>query len=91
MFWEGFIRSLQAEITTAIICLVLIGIAYAVLKRVTDDEEFKRYTKLGAKVLVAVIFFFLLGRAFLMGATNRTPRQDVDKSGVYEQMKENTK
>lgn len=88
MFWEGFIRSLQAEITTAIICLVFIGIAYAVLKRVTDDENF---VKLGAKILVAIVLFFFLGGALVKGATNRTPRQDVDKSGVYEQMKENTK
>lgn len=91
MFWEGFIRSLQAEITTAIICLVLIWIAYAVLKRVAEDEKVKQYAKLGAKILVAVVLFFLFGRALIMGSTNRMPRQDVDKSGVYEQMKENTK
>lgn len=91
MFWEGFIRSLQAEIVTAVIWLVVIAIAYLVFRHFVEDQDAKRYGKLTVKVLVAVVLFFLLGRAFVMGVTNRTPRQDVDKSGVYEQMRENAK
>lgn len=91
MFLEGFIRSLQAELMTAAFVLLIILVAYIVLQRTVKDDNVKLVIRKVAEMAALVVVALFLLRAVSMGITNRAPRQDVDKSGVYEQMKQNTR
>lgn len=86
MFWEGFLRSLQGDLMVAIGALVLIGILYLLLLRFAPADRARNGIHRGAALLVLFVLVVVAWRAFSVGAANRTPRQDVDKSGVYDQM-----
>lgn len=90
----GLLRSLQAEASGIFFLALVLIVIYLIIKWVCirtdigDDERAAvlrtvRRIMVGIQVVGIVIFIFVgLGR---IGA-NRTPRSDVDKSGVYQQM-----
>ena len=86
MFWEGFARSLQGDLMAAGGFLVIIGILYLFLSRLAQNDEVKKQFMMGVAALVLLVLAAVMWRAVSMGAVNRMPRQDVDKSGVYDQM-----
>ena len=95
--WEGFARSLQTNITTIVILAIIAYIAYRIAIWFINEtynaeataEELQRVLSLAKKTLFGAYALLAAGfvmNAVLVAATNRIPRSDVDKSGVYQQI-----
>jgi hypothetical protein len=94
--WEGLARALQGEFTAYIglLALALIALVYA-RKAGTASlaaAEAKAARQMATRVFltVAILATAALGwRVATYASINRMPRADADKSGVYDQMKQN--
>ena len=90
---EGFLRSLSADIWDALGFLVFVVIMYVLAVFFTkhsatgDVTEALRKMRILFRVVVLLVVVVLLGRAASVAFANRIPRNDVDKSSTYEQMK----
>ena len=90
---EGFLRSLSADIFGAATFVVVVGIAYFVLTYTIrrrggkDGAGTLRVLRIAVVAILLLTGVTLLGRAASVAFANRIPRNDVDKSPVYEQMK----
>ena len=93
--WEGFFRAMQGDITgvvAVIVCSITTLIVYRTFlkgSRLLDDSVKARARKWSTILVCFVIAFalFCLGwKMVTVAASNRMPRSDVDKSGVYQQM-----
>jgi len=93
MNWTGLARSLQPEIIGSTSGLLVILIAWLAMRwcarragaGVAPSQLYK-WTNRGASLLAIVIVGGLLWHALLVVSINRLPRQDVDRSVVYERM-----
>jgi hypothetical protein len=96
MHIEGFFRSLQGTFLAALIAIVVILIASWTVQKafvegndessLNDHAGFQKTLKFWTRrALLAVIILFVV-HALVVGFTNRMPRNDMDRSGVYEQM-----
>jgi len=97
MNWEGFFRSLSSDFGTAIGSISVVIVAYCValffIRRGSSELLEKDNAPvvlrtmrrvLGVLVLLTVVVLF--GRAASVAFANRMPRNDINKSPVYEQM-----
>jgi hypothetical protein len=94
----GLARSLQAEIIGTAGALLLILVIWLVVRvmigRSTTgaaQARFRGWTDRGASLIALVIIGGMLWHVFTVAAANRLPRQDVDRSAVYERMDAITK
>ncbi|OGC59706.1 hypothetical protein A3A70_00120 [candidate division WWE3 bacterium RIFCSPLOWO2_01_FULL_42_11] len=85
---EGFFRALQADVVSLIGFLFFILLAYIIVRVaiVQGDVEFQRVVNWGAGILVLLVLLIFGSSAANYAASNRIPRNDVDGSGVYDQM-----
>lgn len=94
MFWEGFLRSLSSDIFVGVGSLFVVAILYLIVsiivRKSANSSEESRDTMVVARVIAVVlvvsVVLILFGRAASVAFANRVPRQDIDKSPVYEQM-----
>jgi hypothetical protein len=93
----GFARTSAGLIEFTLIALVVICAALVLLKAFVfskieeevDKKEITRFVNIIAGVLATfIIGNFVLGMLSL-STSNRIPRQDVDRSGIYQQMESN--
>jgi len=84
---EGFLRSLQGNITSMALIILAIVIVCTLFSLVSRESPDLRRTirSIGLGLTVLVIAAFTISAA-VTAATNRAPRKDVDKDGVYQQM-----
>jgi hypothetical protein len=92
----GFLRSLQGDIMAILASFVVLLCVYAVIaalvKRSVAESDVVGVIRNARRVIGLIAALILLGfvsRAAEMAATNRMPREDADKSGVYDQMDDN--
>ena len=93
MNWTGLARSLRPEIIGSTGGLLAILIAWLAIgwgarragANVAQSQLYK-WTNRGASFLALAIVGGMLWHVFLVGSINRLPRQDVDRSVVYERM-----
>ena len=94
MLWEGFLRALASDIWAGIGIVFVIAVFYGLIsffiKSTTDCLEDKKkdlsFIRTVTVSLILVVFLGIFGRAASVAFANRTPRQDIDKNPVYEQM-----
>lgn len=93
--WEGFFRTMQRDITGVVFLIVgtIFGLfvfrLWLKATRLLDDSQKQSARKRSAILLCVITVLSLVGLAWKMAvvaSTNRLPRADVDKSGVYQQM-----
>ena len=93
--WEGFFRAMQGDITgvvAVIVCSITTLIVYRTFlkgTRLLDDSVKARARKLSSNIayfVILIALFYLGWKIVTVTASNRMPRSDVDKSGVYQQM-----
>jgi hypothetical protein len=89
----GFARSLQPEIVGLVGALLLILVIWlgtrSVIKRnaaAVAQVRLRMWTDRGACVLALVLIGGMMWHVIAVAAINRLPRQDVDRSPVYERM-----
>jgi NADH:ubiquinone oxidoreductase subunit 6 (subunit J) len=93
--WEGFFRAFQGEIT-GVVFLIIISIFVLIVFRlflkvthILNDSEKETARKWSAITMIIIVVLSLVGlvcEMSMFASSNRMPRSDVDKSGVYEQM-----
>lgn len=91
----GFARTLDAYIGYSLTILVVMIVVYCLIRflliprlEMSEPEEegtIKAMNIIAGSISALVILFFVIG-AVSMSVSNRTPRQDVDRSGIYRQM-----
>jgi hypothetical protein len=93
MNWTGLARSIQPEIIGSTSGLLAILIAWLAIRwgcRLTGpsvaQSQLYKWTNRGASLLALAIVGGMLWHVFLVAGINRLPRQDVDRSVVYERM-----
>ncbi|MBX9926400.1 MAG: hypothetical protein K2Y05_08590 [Hyphomicrobiaceae bacterium] len=103
MRWEGLLRALQGELMAATVVIVLALVAWSYGRKFIASAErggtieaatgltARSYANGAFRVVLVLTSILIAVRAAQVMAVNRTPRADADKSGVYEQMKANTK
>ena len=93
----GFARTSAVVIEFIIIALVVICAALALLKafffsKIEEEGDKKDITRL-ANIIAGVLVIFIIGNLVLsmlsLSTSNRMQRQDVDRSGIYQQMESN--
>jgi hypothetical protein len=101
--WEGFFRSLQGDLMSFVGSLVLVLVALVLvrwaIKKLRDDnglaatkaQAARNWAGRIAMALALVAVAAVMWRAASFASINRTPRADIDRSGVYEQMDTLTK
>lgn len=88
----GFARTLQADFTTLLVTLVVIGVAtglalyLAGFAGADDTTQYRKVIVRSAYVCGALSVITFLAHAMILGFTDRMPRSDVDKQPVYDQM-----
>ena len=92
----GFLRSVAPQLETAGVIAFLVIVVWCVLKFMvypnsesmddTDRTSANRLTNLIAMAVLGLTALILTISLTLTALTNRVPRQDVDRSGVYQQM-----
>jgi uncharacterized membrane protein len=91
----GFARTITGLTEFTIIAFVIVLIVWAAvsvfifLQDNVDDDELRRIVNIIAGILAALIAINFIISAVLMSTANRTPRQDVDRSEIYQQMESN--
>ena len=98
MNWIGLVRSLQAEIIGVTGALLLILVVWLAVRAIIGRSasgiartRLRTWADGGASLLALVIVGGMLWHVITVAAVNRLPRQDVDKSSVYERMDAITK
>jgi hypothetical protein len=98
MNWIGLARSLQAEIIGTVGALLIILVIWLIVRVIigrsttgASRARFRSWTDRGASLIALVIIGGMLWHVFTVAAVNRLPRQDVDRSSVYERMDAITK
>jgi hypothetical protein len=98
MNWIGLARSLQAEIIGTVGALLIILVIWLIVRVIIGrsttgaaQARFRSWTDRGASLIALVIIGGMLWHVFTVAAVNRLPRQDVDRSSVYERMDAITK
>jgi hypothetical protein len=96
--WIGLLRSLQAEIIGLVGALLLILVAWLVVRSIIGrgvagvaQTRLRAWADRGASLLALVIVGGVLWHVITVATVNRLPRQDVDGSPVYERMDAITK
>lgn len=99
--WEGFFRAFQGNLTSFVGFLILILVLWFIINLVTGRLQKagdigakaatigRRWTSGVAMIALLVLAIITCWQAATMASINRMPRADVDKSGVYEAMKDN--
>jgi type II secretory pathway pseudopilin PulG len=92
----GILRALQGEIGNMVALLVIIGVAYFLIRYLVSTVDRDEYCaeKQGVRVAVTWIFGIIaavaiigfVATAVVRTAENRAPRAVVDQSSVYDQM-----
>lgn len=102
MRWEGLLRALQGDISIAVIVIIAGLVALVFGRRFIASSESagvigqktgriaRAYANAAFRVLLVLTAIVLAIRFAQVAAVNRIPRADAEKSGVYEQMKQNT-
>jgi hypothetical protein len=93
-YWAGFLRTLQGDVTgMAVSLIVLIAVllgARAFVRQRSGGPDSRQAALARTNRSVAVLALLFVGgfvlHAALMTSSNRIPRSDVNKSGVYDQM-----
>lgn len=95
---EGFLRSLQPQLggfflflfSTLIVYLIVYLILRAFFIRSlisrSDQQNAVRVLNWGVGIIIAILLISTAVTTISRMGANRLPRNDVDKSGVYEQM-----
>jgi hypothetical protein len=98
MNWIGLARSLQAEIIGTVGALLIILVIWLIVRVIIGrstpgaaQARVRVWTDRGASLIALVIIGGMLWHVFAVAAVNRLPRQDVDRSPVYERMDAITK
>ena len=93
MNWTGLARSIQPEIIGSAGGLLAILIAWLTIRSGAHHtgagiarSQLYKWTNRAASLLVIAIVGGMLWQVFLVASINRLPRQDVDRSAVYERM-----
>jgi len=96
--WIGLFRSLQPEITGMVGGLALVLAIWLVIRvmvgrsvPVGAKARFRAWTDGAASLVALVIVGGMLWHIIAVATANRLPRQDVDRSPVYERMDAITK
>jgi len=95
----GFFRTMQPEIITLVVVIALIFIAALFMNALFDSQkncgEDVETPRIFFNVFMSIIAIFVLVcfglSAFSSFSKNRMPRQDVDRTGIYQQMDSNLK
>ena len=92
----GLLRSLQGDIGTMLGAFAFLGLAYYVIRKLltadgTNEEitDALRHVRRAIGTIVVLILLGFTWRAVTVTVVNRTPRNDVDKTGVYDDMDRN--
>jgi mannitol-specific phosphotransferase system IIBC component len=91
----GFARTMTGLTEFTVIALVIVLIMWAavsvsiLLQDNADNDELRHIVNIIAGILTALIVINFIISAVLMSTANRTPRQDVDRSEIYQQMESN--
>ena len=98
MNWIGLARSLQTEIIATIGALLLVLAVWLIVRVVlrrsalgAAQARFRVWTDCAGSIIALVIIGGMLWHLVTVTAANRLPRQDVDRSPVYERMDAITK
>lgn len=94
MFWEGFARSILSDLWAGAAILFIIAILYGLASffagknndSLEDQKQAMSLVRIIAALVVVITFVILFGRAASVAFANRIPRQDIDRTPVYEQM-----
>jgi len=91
--WIGLFRSLQPEITGMVSGLALVLVIWLVTRVIVGRSapiavkaRFRAWTDGAASLLALIIVGGMLWHVIAVASANRLPRQDVDRSPVYERM-----
>jgi hypothetical protein len=102
MRWEGLLRALQGDISIAVVAIIAGLVSLILGRRFIASAETggtigrntgqlaRSYANAAFRVLLLLTVVGLAIRFAQVAAVNRMPRADANKSGVYEQMKQNT-
>lgn len=92
----GFTRTISGLVEFTIIALVIIGAIWGLLRTFIfpsnyddDNDEPRRVLNIIAIILVAVFAINFIISAVSLSVSNRTQRQDVDRSEIFQQMESN--
>ena len=98
MNWIGLARSLQGEIIGVIGALLLILVVWLAARVIIGRgasgiarARLRVWANGGASLLALVVVVGMLWHVLTVASVNRLPRQDVDRSPVYERMDAITK
>lgn len=91
----GFARTIAGLVEFTIIVLVVIGAVWGLLRTFVfppdddDNDEPRRILNIAAIILVIAFAINFIISAVSLSISNRTPRQDLDRSEIYQQMESN--
>jgi succinate-acetate transporter protein len=90
----GFARTIAGLTEFTLIALVTIGAFWGLFRtfifpREEDDDDSRHVLNIVAIILAALFILNFVISAVLLSTANRTPRQDLDRSEIYQQMESN--
>jgi hypothetical protein len=90
----GFARTITGLIEFTLVALIIIGALWGLLSafvfpREDDNDDSRRVLNVVAIILAALFILNFVISAVLISISNRTPRQDLDRSEIYQQMESN--
>jgi hypothetical protein len=92
MDWQGFFRFLQPDIMSVIAFGVILTAILILVWLLAGEGEggyrVRRNSVLGYVSVMFIAFVILLWRFEQVALTDRMPRKDADRSGVYRQMEQ---